>query len=102
MTKMMLIFCSLTVALGQDKPQAAQEFNVREQVDWYLYRTFTSKERLAWFLADSLADQITVRARWNIFAPKLGLGYSSRILYNSLYLGTGLLFKEDMRYKPLG
>ena len=91
-------------ARGQDDTTTGP-YTGRERLDFYVERTFLSKSRLAFLLADTAEDHLLRQPRgWGMgscgWATRLGSNYGRRLIRNTLELGAGALLSEDSRYVP--
>jgi hypothetical protein len=93
--------------LGQTPPDEADPgFSLEQRLQSYVYRTY-SWQRLSMLGADSAADHLVFDPRaWDRgpdgFACRYASSFGGRIVRNSIELGTGILFHEDVRFKASG
>jgi hypothetical protein len=98
-------FCLLAVLgplCAQQYPDPARKFGWPERLDHYLYRTY-SWQRMVSLAGDTAFDHLLFKSEeWTRgpqgFTHHYGLSVSKRIVRNSIELGAGALFDEDIRF----
>lgn len=79
---------------------------LHERFEYYVHRTYTSRERLAYLVADSALDHLHKDPKeWGrdpeTFGVRLASNFGRRVVSNSIEFGLGALLNEDARYFPL-
>ena len=93
-------------AWPQATPSEQSLPTLHERFQYYVYRTYTSRERLAYLVADSALGHLQKDPpEWGrdpeTFGVRLASNFGRRVVSNSIEFGLGALLNEDARYYPL-
>ncbi len=106
MKKLVLLCCCAGTSIcGQSLPVKHEPLPTpRERFHYYLHRTYTSRQRLAFLLADTgLGYALNDPAEWGqapgSFGARLGSNFGRRFVANSIEFGLGMALHEDARYR---
>lgn len=108
MRKLAFLFVVLPISVwSQTTPSGPSLPTLRERFHYYVHRTYTSRERLAYLVADSALGHLQGDPpQWGrdpeTFGVRLASNFGRRVVSNSIEFGLGALLNEDARYYPLG
>jgi len=104
--KKLALFCwAVTSICGQSLPPDQETLpTARERFRYYVHRTYTSRQRLAFLLADTgLGYALNDPEEWGqapgSFGARLGSNFGRRFVANSIEFGLGVALHEDARYR---
>src|SRR5713226_1462461 len=107
MKKLVLLgCCSWSSICGQSSSASYEPLPTpRERLQYYVHRTYTSRQRLAFLLADTgLGYALNDPEEWGqapgSFGARLGSNFGRRFVANSIEFGLGVALHEDARYRP--
>ena len=101
-------FCLLFASgalYAQDYPSAEDAFStIGDRFRYYLHRTYTSRPRLAFLLADTgMGHALNDPEEWGrqprSFGVRLASNFGRRVVANSIEFGLGAVLQEDARYR---
>ncbi len=100
----LLCACSVISAWPQNIPVEPQP-TFQERVHYYVQRTYTSRERLAFLVADSALGHLQNDPKeWGrapeCFGARVASNFGRRIVSNTIEFGLGAALDEDTRYRP--
>ena len=102
-----LVFLCACSAISAFPQNAVVELlpTFQERLHYYIHRTYTSQERLAFLVADSALGHLQNDPQeWGrspeCFGARVASNFGRRVVSNTIEFGLGAALHEDTRYRP--